>query len=47
MINNHIGIASPYEIPQRPELIIDTSSIPIEDTVQKIFEYLSGYLSEK
>ena len=34
------GITSPYEIPSQPEIIIETNTMTIEDSVQKIVTYL-------
>ena len=39
-IANFTGITDPYEEPENPELIIDTSEKSIEQSVQQIFEYL-------
>lgn len=34
------GISSPYEPPERPEVIIETDEMSIEESVQKILNYL-------
>ena len=39
-IKNYTGIDSPYEIPENPELIIDTDKETLEDSVNEIFSYL-------
>jgi adenylylsulfate kinase len=38
-IKEFTGISSPYEIPDNPELSIDTTA-PLEDCVQKVLMYL-------
>ena len=39
-IKNYTGIDSPYEIPENPELIIDTDNQSIEDSVSTILSFL-------
>ena len=39
-IKDFTGISSPYEIPEKPEIIIDTGNIGLTDSVQKIITYL-------
>lgn len=39
-INNFTGISSPYEEPQNPEIVIDTDKFSIEDSTNKVIEYL-------
>ena len=39
-INNFIGIHVTYEPPINPELIVDTENSTIDQTVQKILDYL-------
>jgi adenylylsulfate kinase len=39
-INNFIGIHVTYEPPTNPELIVDTENSTIDQTVQKILDYL-------
>lgn len=39
-IPNFTGITSPYEVPENPDIIIDTSQISIEDAVAAIIEKL-------
>jgi len=34
------GLTDPYEVPQHPDLTIDTSDTPVETTVSSIVEYL-------
>jgi len=40
------GIDDPYELPENPEIMIDTSQLTIEESVMKIVDYLleAGYL---
>jgi adenylylsulfate kinase len=37
------GISAPYEEPESPELVIDTSKMSVDDAVENIM----GYLTEK
>jgi len=41
------GVSAPYEPPENPELVLDTSSLSVEQSVSRIIEYLEekGYLS--
>ncbi|MDD3598420.1 adenylyl-sulfate kinase, partial [Sulfuricurvum sp.] len=41
------GISSPYEAPTKPEIHLDTSKYDVEQSVQKIINYLEqkGYLN--
>jgi adenylylsulfate kinase len=41
------GISAPYEPPVNPELVLDTGSLSVEESVARIIEYLEekGYLS--
>ena len=39
-IKNYTGIDSPYEIPENPELIIDTDNQGLEDSVSTILSFL-------
>lgn len=41
------GISSPYEAPTKPEIHLDTSKYDVEQSVQKIIDYLEqkGYLN--
>ncbi len=34
------GISSPYETPEKPELVIESGNLTVEDSVQKIINYL-------
>ena len=39
-IKEFTGISSPYEIPENPEITIDTGNIGLKDSVQEIINYL-------
>ena len=39
-IKNYTGIDSPYEVPDNPDLIIDTDNQSLEDSVLSILSYL-------
>ena len=43
-IKNMTGISAPYEIPQNPDLEIDTVKESVEESVDKIFKYLEKRL---
>src|SRR2546423_500470 len=43
-IKNFTGIDSPYEPPENPEMIIDTTKITAEDAAEAIVTRLKGYL---
>jgi len=36
------GISSPYEEPEKPELIVDTGSRPLDECVEQVLGYLDG-----
>ena len=40
-IKDFTGISSPYEIPQDPEIIVETGSLDINSSVRQIMKYLS------
>ena len=40
-IKDFTGISSPYEIPNNPEIIVDTGSMNINDSVIQIMKYIS------
>ena len=44
-IDNFTGISSPYEPPEKPELIVDTASQPLEQSVTRVIDYLQPRLS--
>jgi adenylylsulfate kinase len=39
-IPDFTGISSPYEVPLKPEITIETSKMTIDECVEKIFSYL-------
>ena len=39
-IKNYTGIDSPYEVPENPELIIDTDKETLDESVSKIYNFL-------
>ena len=36
------GISSPYEVPESPELVVDTANQPLETCVENIMQYLAA-----
>ncbi|MBU8907792.1 adenylyl-sulfate kinase [Desertibacillus haloalkaliphilus] len=36
------GISSPYEEPEKPELVIESDQLSIEESVNKVIDYLKG-----
>ena len=41
-IKNYTGIDSPYEAPENPELVIDTESESLEESVAKVIDFLKS-----
>ena len=41
-IKNYTGIDSPYEAPDNPELIVDTESKSLEESVAKVIDFLKS-----
>nr|WP_289623320.1 adenylyl-sulfate kinase [Spartinivicinus marinus] len=41
LISDFTGISAPYEKPLMPDLAVDTSALPIEESVNTILEYFS------
>ncbi len=39
-IPDFTGISSPYEIPENPELVLDTSNLSIDECVEKVLTFL-------
>jgi len=39
-IKNYTGIDSPYEVPENPELIVDTKVESLEESVAKVIDFL-------
>jgi bifunctional enzyme CysN/CysC len=42
-LKNFTGIDSPYEIPENPELIIDTSAMTAEDAADRVIDALRAH----
>lgn len=40
-INNYTGIDSPYQIPEKPELIVDTGHASLQDSVNQVMHFLT------
>ena len=39
-IKEFTGISSPYEEPTKPEIVVDTGSLDLKDSVEKVINYL-------
>ncbi len=39
-IKEFTGISSPYEVPENPELVVDTGCLPLETCVAQVMQYL-------
>ena len=39
-IKEFTGISSPYEAPHSPEIVVDTGSLDLNDSVEKVINYL-------
>jgi len=42
-IRSFTGISSPYEAPKNPELTVDTGSMPLDQCVTQVINYLHGH----
>lgn len=42
LIKNFTGISSPYEMPEHPELVIDTAAKPLAECVEQVIEFLQS-----
>ena len=40
-IKEFTGISSPYETPTNPEIVVDTGNLNLNDSVEKIINYLN------
>lgn len=40
-IPDFTGISSPYEVPENPDIIIDTSKLTVDEAIQKLIDKLS------
>lgn len=41
-IKEFTGVSAPYEEPEHPELVIDTSALSVEQAVEQLQKYLAG-----
>ena len=39
-IKEFTGISSPYEAPGNPEIVVDTGTLNLNDSVKEVFNYL-------
>ena len=39
-IKEFTGISSPYEAPEKPEIVVETGSLGLNDSVEKVINYL-------
>ena len=39
-IKDFTGISSPYEPPENPEILVDTGSLDLKESVEKVIDYL-------
>ena len=39
-IKDFTGISSPYEAPENPEILVDTGSLDLKESVEKVIDYL-------
>ena len=47
-IQGFTGISAPYEEPEAPELVVDTSALPIEESVRAVVDYVeSNFIFEE
>ena len=44
IITNFTGISSPYEVPEKPEAVVDTSRHTIDECVDIVLEKLQDFL---
>lgn len=42
-IKNFTGLDDPYEAPENPEIVIDTTNISLNDAIQQVIEYLNNH----
>ncbi|WP_320171744.1 adenylyl-sulfate kinase [Maridesulfovibrio sp.] len=41
-IKNYTGISAPYEVPENPDLLVDTDKETLEESVNRVFEFILG-----
>jgi adenylylsulfate kinase len=48
-IDNFTGISAPYEVPENPDLVIDTDTLELDESVDKVIELLlnAGVISRQ
>ena len=44
-IDDFTGVSSPFEVPENPDLIIDTNNVPVGENVMKIYEAILPMLT--
>jgi 3'-phosphoadenosine 5'-phosphosulfate synthase len=42
IIPNFTGVSDPYEVPENAELVLDTGTLGIQETVDRVIEYMVG-----
>lgn len=45
-ISDFTGITSPYEVPEKPDVVVDTCQFTVEECVSRVLEELKDYLGE-
>lgn len=40
LLSDFTGISAPYEAPENPEIMVDTDTTSVEDSVKAIVKYL-------
>ena len=43
-IPEYTGVSAPYEAPEKPEYVVDTAALSIEESVEKMVEYIDQHL---
>ncbi|MBT6699964.1 MAG: adenylyl-sulfate kinase, partial [Flavobacteriales bacterium] len=46
-IKDFTGISSPFEVPENPEIEINTSELSIDESVQKVLDYILPIIKNK
>jgi len=41
-ISNFTGVSAPYEVPEYPEIVVNTGSAPLSECVEEIIRYLTA-----
>lgn len=41
-IKGYTGVDAPYEVPEEPDLVLDTEELPVEDSTRKVLELLDS-----